>query len=552
MPSQRFGVGLRPTMLGILVLILATWQGPAANAAIGVRDFCRLVPMRDGACLATDIYLPRFPKGRYPAILIRTPYSRSQFDRLKARFACREGFALVVQEIRGSRRTHPKTALFEHDGWEGNQDGHTMIRWVSCQPWCNGQVVTWGPSAMGITQNMLAVGAPAALKAQVIAMAPSDLFAHAVFQGGALRKEAVEGWLAEMPYLRDNIRAVIAHPSYDAFWAHRNCLSQVDRVNTPALFIGGWHDAFLQGTLDSFTAIQNRGGPGARGKCCLVVGPWNHKDLQWIIDPRYADRVPSLASSARFFREQLCRCRRSSRSRQVCYYVMGDRCDRRSGGSRWCYSDNWPPPSTPEHLYLHADGSLDESIPETSENLTFQYDPCDPVPTLGGRNLETRAGPLDQRCVESRNDVLVFSTEPLEHPVKVVGRIEAQLYVSSDCPDTDFTVKLTDVYPDGRSILVCDGILRARFRDSFEKPTLLEPGKTYPLTVDLWSTVTVFSPGHRIRVAVSSSNAPRFEPNPNTGEPLLPGGPPQVATNTIHFSSQQASSIVLPVCSDEE
>ncbi len=555
MPTEKSGISLHRRILGFLALALATSQGPtspAANAAIGVRDFCCLVPMRDGVRLAADVYLPRFPQARYPVILIRTPYPRSQFGRLEARFACREGFGLVVQEIRGSRRAHPESPLFEHDGWEGYQDGHATIRWISRQSWCNGQVLTWGPSAMGITQNLLAAGAPGALKAQVIAMAPSDVFSHAVFQGGVFRKEAVEGWLSEMPFLRNNIASIRAHPVYDSFWARRNCLSQAEQVNTPVLFIGGWHDAFLQGTLDSFVEIQNQGGPLARGNCRLVVGPWSHSDLSWVLDPRYADRLPALASSVRFFREQVCHYRSSKRSRPVCYYLMGDRCDPNSGGGRWCFSDNWPPRAVPENLYLYADGSLRKSVPEESESLTFRYDPRDPVPTVGGRNLKRRSGPLDQRCVESRGDVLVFSTEPLEHPVQVVGRIKAHLYVSSDCRDTDFTVKLTDVYPDGRSILICDGILRARFRDSFEEPSLLEPGTVYPVTVDLWSTAIVFSPGHRIRVVISSSNAPRFEPNPNTGQPLLPAEPPKVATNTIHLSPQYAASIVLPVRSGTE
>lgn len=575
MPTQHSTAGRQAGIVRLLLLALATWfvLASTASGAVGVRDFCCLVPMSDGLRLATNVYLPRFPKARCPVILIRTPYPLDQFGRLEARFACREGFGLVVQEIRGSSRVHLRaiiagpepgsderssgrtqyaTPLFEHDGWTGSRDGQATVRWIARQAWCNGQVFTWGPSAMGITQNLLAPGAPAALKAQMIAMAPSDMFAQAVFQGGALRKEAVEGWLAEMPFAKNNMEAILAHPTYDSFWTRRNCLPQAEQVNAPGLFIGGWHDAFLQGTLDSFTTIQNQGGPAARGKCRLVVGPWTHKDLVWVIDPRKADRLPAAASAVRFFREQLVSCGSASRSMPVCYYLMGDRCDPRSPGGRWCASENWPPPSTATRFYFHADRSLTRSAPVEPGDLAFQYDPCNPVPTRGGRNLTRQAGPLDQRSVESRGDVLVFSTDVLHRPLVVAGRIEARLHVSSDCPDTDFTVKLTDVYPDGRSILVCDGILRARFRESFEKPSLLEPGKVYPLAVDLWSTAIAFSPGHRIRVAISSSNAPRFEPNPNTGAPLLPPAPPRMANNTVHLSPAHASSIVLPVCSGVE
>ena len=211
--------------------------------------------------------------------------------------------------------------------------GPVAVDWIARRSWCNGKVVTWGPSAMGITQNLLAPDAPAALKAQMIAMAPSDLFSHAAYQGGVLREEAVDGWLAEMPFSEVNKQAVLAHPTYDAFWTRRNSLPLADRVGAPALFIAGWHDAFLEGTIDSFVAVHNQGGPGARGKCRLVIGPWNHDDLPWIMDPRNADCLPSAASPVPFFLRQL----RGSPglSKPVWYYVMGGgRSSTGRGGSR--------------------------------------------------------------------------------------------------------------------------------------------------------------------------------------------------------------------------
>jgi hypothetical protein len=169
------------------------------------------------------------------------------------------------------------------------------------------------------------------------------------------------------------------------------------------------------------------------------------------------------------------------------------------------------------------------------------------VPTIGGQNLTQAKGPMDQRKVEGRDDVLLFTSEALTAPVEVTGRISARLFVSSDCPDTDFTVKLTDVYPDGRSMLVTDGILRARFRKSFRREDFLKPGEVYELAVDLWSTSLIFAKGHRIRVAVSSSNSPRFEPNPNTGKPLRADNETRIATNTLYLSERYPSHIVLPI-----
>jgi putative CocE/NonD family hydrolase len=235
------------------------------------------------------------------------------------------------------------------------------------------------------------------------------------------------------------------------------------------------------------------------------------------------------------------------RLKPVHYYVMGDTDDKRAPGNSWRSADAWPPPAEVTPFYLHADRSLGKARPDGDGTLAYRYDPKDPVPTRGGQNLLIERGPMDQRPVESRPDVLLFTTEPLARPVEVTGRITARLHVSSDCPDTDFTVKLCDVYPGGKSMLVTDGIQRASLRRSFEKRELLEPGEVYELDVDLWSTSLIFNAGHRIRVAVSSSNAPRFEPNANTGDPHPLPGKSRIATNTVHLSARYPSRILLPI-----
>jgi hypothetical protein len=505
--------------------------------------------MRDGVNLAADVYLPRLPRGPYPAILIRTPYGKHEITSREARFACRNGYALVVQDMRGHfRSAGDRERMLSGDGWGENRDGHDTIRWIARQPWSNGRVATWGPSAMGFAQNLLAPDAPPALRAQYVLMAFSDMYSHVAYPGGAFRKALVENWLREARLGDRALRTVREHPAYDAFWEQLNMDRAAHRMNVPAVFIGGWYDAFAQGTIDAFVARQRGGGPRARGHCRLIVGPWSHDDIRRLVDPRSSKSLlPSAGDVVRFFDSQLA-CRYGGADKPVWYYAMGDRCGPPASRGGWRWADDWPPPSTAVAYYLDAGGRLGTAPPQDSgARLSYRYDPADPVPTRGGQNLFLPAGPLDQRPIESRPDVLLFTSDALDEPVEVAGRVTATLYVSSDAPDTDFTVKLSDVYPDGRSMLVCDGILRARFRESFERAVPMEPGRVYAIRVDLGSTAIVFGRRHRIRVAVSSSNAPRFEPNFNTGQPWRADAEPRVATNTLYASADEASRLVLPV-----
>jgi hypothetical protein len=198
-------------------------------------------------------------------------------------------------------------------------------------------------------------------------------------------------------------------------------------------------------------------------------------------------------------------------------------------------------------FYVHKGGTLSTEKPEAAaSSATYRYDPKDPVPTLGGGNLTIARGPMDQRPVEKRADVILFTTPVLTEPVEATGRIKVKLWASSSCTDTDFTAKLCDVYPDGRSMIVCDGIIRTRCRESTSRPKLMKPGEVYPFDIDLWSTSIIFNKGHRIRVAISSSNNPRYEPNANTGEPYGQSDKTVVAENTIYLDKARPSHIILP------
>jgi putative CocE/NonD family hydrolase len=232
----------------------------------------------------------------------------------------------------------------------------------------------------------------------------------------------------------------------------------------------------------------------------------------------------------------------------VTYYVIGDTADPKAPGNIWRNAKTWPPIKATETKYFLQHGrELSRNEPLHSEPLTYIYDPADPVPTVGGIQLSLPAGPMDQKKVESRDDVLVFTTTPLTSPLEVTGRVRAKIWVSTDVPDTDFIVRLCDVYPDGRSFNLCEGAVRARFRDSTSKESLLQPGKIYPIEVDLWSTSVIFNTAHRIRLQVTSSSTPGYDPNPNTGAPFRSGKETRKANVRLFVDKEHPSHVVLPV-----
>jgi len=515
-----------------------------------------MVPMRDGTKLATDVTLPRGnPDQKYAAVLIRTPYNRRGLVGKTAVEAIPKlGFAAVVQDMRGRFGSEGEDfPIFGGCGRARYQDGYDTIEWIAQQPWCAGKVATIGPSAMGITQNLMLPTQPPHLKCAFVMVAAGDMYSHGNFWGGAPRKFLADNWVGQNRMDTRNLDLYAAHPSYDEFWEFGNTIHQANRVIVPVLYYGGWYDMFCQGTIDSFIATQNHGGPGAKGKCRLIMGPWEHGGL-----PQGLNYPPHAAPKLELWAlEWLMKNVRDAditggRMKPVLYYVMGACGEEGAPGNVWRQVDTWPVPHQAVAWYFHKGGLLSTDPPaETGTSLSYDFDPRNPVETLGGGNLILKRGPMDQRPVEGRPDVLLFSTPPLTEPIEVTGRITVKLWASSSCPDTDFTGKLCDVYPDGRSMIVQDGIVRARYRQSLSEPTLIEPGKIYPFEIDLWSTSIVFNKGHRIRVAISSSNAPRFDPNPNTGASFdYPSDKHVVAKNTIYLDKDRPSHIILPQPAD--
>jgi putative CocE/NonD family hydrolase len=516
-----------------------------------------MVPMRDGVKLATDIYLPDDTES-LPAILFRTPYGKGVAEG-HARMVNQHGYAFVSQDIRGRFGSEGEDyPVFGHDGWGEHKDGYDTVEWIAAQKWCDGKVGTMGASANGITQNMMAPSRPPHLICQYVAVAFSSMYRQAAYQGGAFRKSLVEGWMIGNRFSPENLKEMRAHPDYDDFCRQFDPELVADRVNVPIMFVGGWYDIFNAGTINSFLTIQKQGDEGARGKCRLVMGPYGHGSSEDLVFPNTA--APEAANPINWFDIWM---KNNSKGFDqipvVQYFVMGDPCDSQTHANVWNTADDWPVPAKISPLYfnriieageLAANGTLRSQHPKEEDiSLSYQYNPKDPVPTIGGANLIITKGPRDQRPVEDRPDVLIFTSEELKQPVEITGPVKVKLWASSTATDTDFTAKLCDVYPDGRSMIVLDGIIRARHRNSMETSELMVPGKIYEFEIDLWSTSLVFSPGHRIRVAISSSNAPRFEPNPNTGKPSGVDDETKVATNTIYLDAKHPSHILLPVVS---
>jgi predicted acyl esterase len=508
------------------------------------------LPMRDGVKLATDVYLPD-QEGPFPVVFIRTPYNRVMGAGF-APEAAKRGIVLVVQDTRGRFASEGDNFAFDADAWGERQDGLDTINWIVKQPWCNGKIGTFGGSALSITTLLLAGTGTPHLEAQVLPVGAPNLY-EVVYKGGVFRKSLVEDWIRISKFSPGALALWVSHPAYDDYWKHRDLTGRYSRINAAAVHLGGWYDIFAQGTIDSFKGYQYRGGPRARGRQKLIMGPWTHGILTeksgQLTFPK-ANKPPSRATDSWSWLETHLKGIDPGFDQEpaITYYVMGDAFDKTAPGNVWRTSKIWPLPEARQLKYfLHADRSLSIQKPGTDSPLGFTYDPRNPSPTVGGIQLSIPAGPMEQSKVESRSDVLLFSTGPIVEPVEVTGRVQARLWIASDCPDTDFILQLCDVYPDDRSFNVCEGALRVRFRGGFRKEKLMKSGRVYPIDIDLWSTSIIFNRGHKIRLQVRSSSVPGYDPNPNTGATFRSNEEIRVARNSIFVDRSRPSHLILPV-----
>lgn len=510
------------------------------------------VTTQDGTRLATDVYVPESGTP-LPVLLIRSTYGREAF----AAEGQRNDYVVVVQDVRGMGQSEGEPNVFYADGWRpGLQDGADTVRWIQKQPWCNGRIGTIGGSALGITQVLLAP-ATDGVSAQWIDTGSMSFYHDAVYVGGVFCKDMLERWLEliKQPHL---VPVYKSHPYYDDFWRYYNGLEEPERIHCPAVFVGGWYDIFQQAMIDGFVAREERADPAIRGKNFLIMKWTSHgKDREddYKLPESRLEFKPSKIQKA-FFDYHLKGIQNALDGiPRVHYFVFGDDRDPGAPGNEWRSADTWPPcPTVETAFYLGPNGSLATTAPTVhAASASFRFDPKDPYPTHGGANLFLPSGAFDQRKYSTvRQDLLTFKSEPLAEPMEVIGRVRVVLYVSSDAPDTDFTAKLVDIFPegDGREILVLENIRRVKLRNSFSEPAplLKGPEEIVEVPIDLWSTAWAFNRGHRIGIFISSSSYPRWEVNPNTGaDHPTEGGEMRVAQNTVHFGEAYPSRALLPI-----
>ena len=390
--------------LRVVLACLLVWMTASAGRAPSVQTQPLMLPMRDGARLATDVYLPE-GKPPFPVILIRTPYDKRALKPI-GEDGARRGYAIVIQDTRGRNASEGANLPFEGDGWwENRADGVDTVNWIAKQAWCNGKIGTWGGSALGINQLMLAGAGVEKLTCQHITVAEPNLH-QSLFPGGVFKKSLVEDWLRATRHAPDALQHWTRHPAYDEFWQTRDVNRRYRLVNTPAVHIGGYYDIFAQGTLDAFVGYQTRGGRGARGKQKLLMGPWAHGVLQKKVGELEfpnADQPPcTFHDPWRWFERYLRGVPNGvDNEPAVVYYVMGAVGEPNAPGNEWRTAKQWPPlPTRPTPLYLNGDRTLQFSKPNSaSAPLRYTYAPQNPAPTLGGRELSIPAGPRAGRAV---------------------------------------------------------------------------------------------------------------------------------------------------------
>jgi putative CocE/NonD family hydrolase len=546
------------------------------------------IPMRDGAVLRADVYRPEdgFP---VPAVVSRTPYDRSirltPVAAIDPDRAVPAGLALVCQDVRGLNGSEGEFYPFASEA----SDGHDTVEWVARQPWCDGSVGMAGRSYTAATQWLAAAECPPHLRAICPVVVGSNFFDGWVYQGGAFQLGFNLFWVHLMTdprgraSLDDEFRHLplksppllaqspagrfyrdwLDHPADDDYWRALSIDRRYQDVEVPSLNVGGWYDLFLGGTLRNFARIRAEGGSAAaREGSRLIVGPWAHgSTFGPYPDRRFdafdgADDLDLAGLQLEFLNAHLRQGTTPSGAQApVRIFVMGE--------NRWRDEREWPlARARPTPWYLHsagdassAGGALSPEVPADEPADEYVYDPRDPAPTIGGptslpgRFLRTNSGPMDQRRVEERADVLVYTSAPLEAPLEVTGPLTLVLHAASSAPDTDFVGRLCDVLPDGESRILAEGVLRASFREGFADPAPIEPGRPYAYVIDLVATSNVFLPGHRIRLSVTSSSFPRFDRNPNTGHPLGDDAEEDLvaARQTVFHDGARPSHVLLPV-----
>ena len=558
-----------------------------------------ITPMRDGTRLRADIWRVDDGLAR-PTILYRTPYDKTtlNLDTLRPNQCVDAGFHVVVQDTRGRFASEGAWAAMMWD--QERVDTYDTVEWIASQPWCDGNVGMVGTSYLGIVQWLGAAERPPHLRAIAPAMTTSGEL-DVQETGGAFRLDHIVSWLGFMAadWLAKQIASGVAvepetirlitevvmdptlpmrhlplreipHFNVPGFPLDLTKLlsGEIDHapsydygaIDVPSLSVGGWYDVFCRATVEGYRRMREDGGGDdeRRAQHQLIMGPWAHAGTLPMYQGELNFGITAAAAAAKisdkhlaFFATHLKNEGPAVAGPAVLYFLCQ--------ANQWRGASDWPPPeSRPQTWYLHSQGTaatgagrLDLDAPAGDEPADeFTYDPADPVPTRGGRVLylgRLVGGPFDQQHIEARLDVLTFTSDPLDNDLDVAGCVTLDLFASSSAPDTDFVAKLCDVHPDGRSVLVCDGSLRARFRDGSGQAPALEPGEATQFSIDLGHTAWRFKPGHKLRVSVTSSNFPHLDRNLNTGNALGVDAEGVVAHQRVLHSEKHPSRLVLPV-----
>ena len=557
-----------------------------------------VIPMRDGVRLYADVFRPS-GDGPFPVLLLRTPYEKEyalSYSYAHPSWYAEHGYVVVVQDTRGRYRSEGEWEPFRNEPF----DGCDTTSWASALPGTTGDVGMYGASYPGAVQIQAAIEKAQGLACICPAITSSGPYSDWTYENGALHLAFTTWWALSLSIdtarrrqdfdLQERLAAAasepsaffaqlplrampllpevgarfhadwLAHDTFDEYWRALDFRDRYGDVNVPALHIGAWYDIFLNGTLRNFAGINSTGGPEARGRQRLLIGPWYH--YPW---SRYTGQLDfgADAASSVIDREQLSLFNWVLRGDDdgigsrppVRIFVMGQ--------NRWRDEEAWPlkrAVETPCYFHssgraagLEGDGTLSFDPPGDEFHDTYFFNPADPSPSLGGHScceeVVTPMGPYDQRPVERRMDVLCYTSEPLTEALEVTGHMRVTIWAATNAVDTDWVARLVDVHPDGRAMNLTEGIMRASYRNGSMRRELLERDAVTRYEIDLRATSNVFLPGHRLRVDIASASFPLWDRNPNTGLRAVDARLHELApaTQAVFHDSARPSHISLPI-----
>lgn len=513
------------------------------------RTYEVMLPTRDNVLLHTRVCLPRSyqPGMKYATIVDRSPYGYTHLELLIDLFLP-FGFVTIGQDMRGTEKSEGVFTIWHSD----NNDSQDMGDWIVQQEWSNGKVYSFGASADGIASFTMVANDPGWLYQQYIVWATSIGY-EIILPNGAYLENLATVWISStVPQSADeNLQELKENEARTTWWDPLDLRGKYDLVRGKSGFWAGWYDIFLLGTLEAFRGYNDESDPSVRSTSMLLIDPLGHcqDGAQYFPQDLIMGRTLLGLIQAYELYEVLPAVVRPG-VKNITIYVMSSYDDAGlSAGNYWSSFEKFPTP-TMINFYIHGDRSVSTSAPTAGEleSTSFVYDPSNPVPSMGGNNLEIKCGPLLQNDIDERSDVVYFQTTPFTSDQIFTGPIFATLYVSSDAIDTDFVVRISDVYPTGEVRLLQDNNFRMRWREGGLTPVNITKGEVYEITLTLWNTSYIIATTHSLRVSITSSNYPRFSVNRNNGVLLkaTDPGPFITANNVIYHSAQYPSHISLP------